>query len=173
MNQGVQHVVIRANLDLRYIGSADRIRPNQAKKFCHSRMRQRSRGKRFDRDTRVLQCPGFPESFGYDRRIVGAAVSMEESAFRFQNLFSAGPAERSEVSGKNSALGRMTRLKGLHHCAEILPESGCLAGCNCESSSRVNRIESFEPGAGGSTTENAARTGGVEPVLIMSGRNGF
>src|SRR5713226_6071164 len=89
---------------------------------------ERTGGKGLDGNSRCLERPGIAESIDNGGRVVSAAVSMEEAALAFQDLFGAGPAQGSEVGRNHTALARMARLKRLHHGAEVFAQTGGMAG---------------------------------------------
>src|SRR5579864_3800883 len=132
-------------------------------------MSQGSGGKWFDRDSRVLQGPGLAKPVRDHRRIVGSTIRVEESALCFQNLFGTGPAKSRQIGSYDAAFGRMAGLKGLHHRAEVFAQSGCLARRDREGASDVNRIQPFEPGAGGCAAKDTASAGRVKTVFIVAG----
>src|SRR5258708_356116 len=132
-------------------------------------MSQRTRGEWLDGDSRILECPGLAHAIDNRRRIVRAAVSVEETALRFQDLFRRRPADCREGCGDDGGFGGGPRLKWLYHRAEVFGKGGGMAGGNPESAGRLDCIQPFKLGAGGGCAESAARPRGMKTILIVAG----
>src|SRR6201987_1544246 len=171
MKQSSRHIPIRAHFHPFHVRSPDGGFANESRQLRHAGMSQGTGGKWLDRDSWILERPRLAQAIDNRGRIVCPTIGMEEPPLCFQNLFCCRPANRSEVRCDHAGLGGMARLKGLHHCAEVLPQTGGVAGGDAECPRRVHYVQPFELGAGGSSPEDSASAGGMKAIFVVARRN--
>src|SRR2546430_15042843 len=167
MNQRRDHAAVSAHVDFLDIRRLNVVFASKAQHFTHCRMRERTGGKRLDRDARIRERPGFTETVHDRLGIKSPAGSTEPALLRLENFFRCRPTHCSEIGGDNTVFGGMAGRKWLGHRSEVTPKASRLGACNPQRIGDALRIELQQFSACRRSAERSKRTRGMKPGAVM------